>query len=145
MDAWRLFYIDVLRQRVPPGHPLNKPANEPANEGDEQGDDIEREIRLQEARIRLTEAQALAQELKNLRDERVVVDTAFCSFALSRLANDIASILDSIPLSMQRRFVDIDKAQLEFLKKLIAKAMNNATATSGKIPEMLDEYIDSTS
>ncbi|WP_238392827.1 terminase small subunit [Buttiauxella sp. 3AFRM03] len=100
---------------------------------------------MQEARIRLTEAQALAQELKNLRDERGVVDTAFCSFALSRLENDIASILDSIPLSMQRRFVDIGKAQLEFLKKLIAKATNNATTTSGKIPEMLDEYIDSAS
>ncbi|WP_234262269.1 terminase small subunit [Klebsiella aerogenes] len=95
-------------------------------------------------RYRLTKEQADAQELKNMKDKCLVVDTAFCTFALSRLANDIASVLDGIPLAMQRRYPDMDKPQLDYLKTQVAKAMNLAVRTSEKIPEMLDEYIDST-
>ncbi|WP_436233196.1 terminase small subunit [Escherichia coli] len=54
-------------------------------------------------RHRLTRAQADAQELKNARDSAEVVETAFCTFVLSRIAGEIASILDGIPLSVQRR------------------------------------------
>lgn len=110
----------------------------------EDGENEGRDIRLQNARIRLTEAQAYAQELKNLKDEKLVVDTEFCSFALSRLANDISAILDSIPLSMQRRFVDMDEAQLNYLKVSIAKAMNAAVMAGEKIPGALDEYLERT-
>ena len=94
-------------------------------------------------RYRLTKAQADAQELKNLRDEGKVIDTEFACHALSRVANDIAAILDGIPLSMQRSFVDMDKRQLDHLKTLIAKAMNKAVETANKIPEMADEWIAS--
>ncbi|EEW7209700.1 TPA: terminase small subunit [Escherichia coli] len=59
-------------------------------------------------RHRLTRAQADAQELKNARDSAEVVETAFCTFVLSRIAGEIASILDGIPLSVQRRFEDTD-------------------------------------
>ncbi|ENK6471211.1 DNA-packaging protein, partial [Escherichia coli] len=45
-------------------------------------------------RHRLTRAQADAQELKNARDSAEVVETAFCTFVLSRIAGEIASILD---------------------------------------------------
>lgn len=94
-------------------------------------------------RYRLTKAQADAQELKNLRDEGKVIDTEFACHALSRVANDIAAILDGIPLSMQRSFVDMDKRQIDHLKTLIAKAMNKAVETANKIPEMADEWIAS--
>ncbi|MCS2152384.1 terminase small subunit [Scandinavium goeteborgense] len=107
---------------------------------EEDGEDLDKKLLL--ARISLTEEQASAQRLKNLKDEKLVVDTAFCSFALSRLANDIASILDGIPLSMQRRFSDMEKSQLDYLKTQVAKTMNLAVRTCEKIPEMLDEYID---
>ncbi|WP_244587338.1 terminase small subunit, partial [Escherichia coli] len=50
-------------------------------------------------RHRLTRAQADAQELKNARDSAEVVETAFCTFVLSRIAGEIASILDGIPLN----------------------------------------------
>lgn len=56
-------------------------------------------------RWRLTKAQADAQELKNAKDVAEVVETAFCVFVLSRVAAEIAGILDGIPLSMQRRFL----------------------------------------
>ncbi|EFA6329502.1 hypothetical protein E3C62_13755 [Escherichia coli] len=71
-----------------------------ASEADLQPGTIEYE------RHRLTRAQADAQELKNARDSAEVVETAFCTFVLSRIAGEIASILDGIPLSVQRRFQD---------------------------------------
>ncbi|EJF9202516.1 terminase small subunit [Escherichia coli] len=59
-----------------------------ASEADLQPGTIEYE------RHRLTRAQADAQELKNARDSAEVVETAFCTFVLSRIAGEIASILD---------------------------------------------------
>lgn len=57
-------------------------------------------------RHRLTRAQADAQELKNARDSAEVVETAFCTFVLSRIAGEIASILDGrgIPTSPASRW-----------------------------------------
>ncbi len=57
-------------------------------------------------RHRLTRAQADAQELKNARDSAEVVETAFCTFVLSRIAGEIASILDGrgIPISPVSRW-----------------------------------------
>jgi phage terminase Nu1 subunit (DNA packaging protein) len=48
-------------------------------------------------RYRLTRSQADAQELKNAKSSAEVVETAFCTFVLSRVAGEIASILDGIP------------------------------------------------
>ncbi|WP_109042886.1 DNA-packaging protein, partial [Escherichia coli] len=68
-------------------------------------------------RHRLTRAQADAQELKNARDSAEVVETAFCTFVLSRIAGEIASILDGIPLSVQRRFPELENRHVDFLKR----------------------------
>lgn len=95
-------------------------------------------------RYRLTKEQADAQELKNMRDKCLVVDTAFCTFALSRLANDIASVLDGITLAMQRRFPEMGKSQCDYLKMQVSKAMNLAARTSDNIPDMLVKYIELT-
>ncbi|MCV5282185.1 DNA-packaging protein, partial [Escherichia coli] len=73
-----------------------------ASEADLQPGTIEYE------RHRLTRAQADAQELKNARDSAEVVETAFCTFVLSRIAGEIASILDGLPLSVQRRFPELE-------------------------------------
>ncbi|HGB5075863.1 TPA: terminase small subunit [Salmonella enterica subsp. enterica serovar Eastbourne] len=64
------------------------------------------EERLLQARIDLTEEQAVAQRLKNQVTEGKMVDTGFCVFFLSRLAMDLSSTLDAIPLAMQRKFPD---------------------------------------
>lgn len=71
-----------------------------ASEADLQPGTIEYE------RHRLTHAQADAQELKNARDSAEVVETAFCTFVLSRIAGEIASILDGrgIPTSPASRW-----------------------------------------
>lgn len=62
---------------------------------------------LLRVRIRLLTAQAEAQELKNERDRGDVIDTEFCLYALSKLASQISSIMDSLPLTMQRSFPQI--------------------------------------
>ncbi|HHN9480802.1 TPA: terminase small subunit, partial [Escherichia coli] len=81
-----------------------------ASEADLQPGTIEYE------RHRLTRAQADAQELKNARDSAEVVETAFCTFVLSRIAGEIASILDGLPLSVQRRFPELENRHVDFLK-----------------------------
>ncbi|ELC20358.1 terminase small subunit [Escherichia sp. KTE11] len=93
-------------------------------------------------RHRLTRAQADAQELKNARDSAEVVETAFCTFVLSRIAGEIASILDGIPLSVQRRFPELENRHVDFLKRDIIKAMNKAAALDELIPGLLSEYIE---
>ncbi|EHD5461705.1 terminase small subunit [Escherichia coli] len=93
-------------------------------------------------RHRLTRAQADAQELKNARDSAEVVETAFCTFVLSRIAGEIASILDGIPLSVQRRFPELENRHVDFLKRDIIKAMNKAAALDElihHIPEQLSK------
>jgi phage terminase Nu1 subunit (DNA packaging protein) len=95
-------------------------------------------------RWRLTKAQADAQELKNAKDMAEVVETAFCVFVLSRVAAEIAGILDGIPLSMQRRFPELENRHIEFLKRDVVKAMNKAAATGELVPELLNEYIEQT-
>ncbi|HAV9016218.1 TPA: DUF1983 domain-containing protein [Escherichia coli] len=100
-----------------------------ASEADLQPGTIEYE------RHRLTRAQADAQELKNARDSAEVVETAFCTFVLSRIAGEIASILDGIPLSVQRRFPELENRHVDFLKRDIIKAMNKAAALDELITE----------
>ncbi|MBS9205018.1 DNA-packaging protein, partial [Escherichia coli] len=41
---------------------------------------------------------------------------------------EIASILDGIPLSVQRRFPELENRHVDFLKRDIIKAMNKAAA-----------------
>lgn len=93
-------------------------------------------------RHRLTRAQADAQELKNAKESAEVVETAFCTFVLSRIAGEIASILDGIPLSVQRRFPELENRHIDFLKMDIIKAMNKAAALDEMIPGLLSEYIE---
>lgn len=104
-----------------------------------QGDDID-DLELLKARIRLTNAQADAQELKNARESGEVVDTAFCTFVLSAIAGEIASIMDSIPLSVSRRFPELEKRHVDFIRMDVIKAMNKAAALDEIIPDLLTRY-----
>ncbi len=65
-----------------------------------------------------------------------MVETAFCTFVLSRIAGEIASILDGIPLSVQRRFPELENRHVDFLKRDIIKAMNKAAALDELISEV---------
>ena len=100
--------------------------------------------RLLQARVNLTEEQAIAQRLKNQVAEHKVIDTAFSIFALSRLSGELASVLDSIPLSMQRKFPELTGRQLAYLKELVAKGANKCVESAEKMKEFADEYYRNT-
>ncbi|ESN54060.1 MULTISPECIES: terminase small subunit [Enterobacteriaceae] len=106
----------------------------------EQGGDID-DAELLKARIRLTNAQADAQELKNARETGEVIDTAFATYALSKLAGEVGAIMDSLPLAISRQFPGMEKRYLDSIKKEVSKAMNRASHISDEIPEMAERYI----
>ncbi|MFO6427320.1 terminase small subunit [Escherichia coli] len=49
-------------------------------------------------------------------------------------------LLDGIPLSVQRRFPELENRHVDFLKRDITKAMNKAAALDELIPGLLSEY-----
>ncbi|HFO6336918.1 TPA: terminase small subunit, partial [Escherichia coli] len=96
---------------------------------------------LLRVRIRLMTAQAEAQELKNERERGEVIDTKFCIYAISKLAQQISSIMDSLPLTMQRRFPDIRPYMLDELKREIVKACNACARLDENLPQILADYL----
>ena len=99
---------------------------------------------LLRVRIRLLTAQAEAQELKNERDRGDVIDTEFCMYALSKLASQISSIMDSLPLTMQRSFPHITPAMLDGLKREVVKACNASARVADNLPQILADYLNET-
>ncbi|EOM0380555.1 terminase small subunit, partial [Escherichia coli] len=93
---------------------------------------------------RLLTAQAEAQELKNERDRGDVIDTEFCLYALSKLASQISSIMDSLPLTMQRSFPQITPAMLDRLKREVVKACNASARVADNLPQILADYLKET-
>lgn len=106
----------------------------------EQGGDID-DAELLKARIRLTNAQADAQELKNARETGEVIETAFATYALSKLAGEVGAIMDSLPLAISRQFPGMEKRYLDAIKKEVSKAMNRASRVSELIPSLANDYI----
>ncbi|EGO4198396.1 terminase small subunit [Escherichia coli] len=99
---------------------------------------------LLRVRIRLLTAQAEAQELKNERERGDVIDTEFCMYALSKLASQISSIMDSLPLTMQRNFPQMPPAMLHGLKREVVKACNASARVADNLPQILADYLKET-
>ncbi|EFO2124101.1 DUF1983 domain-containing protein [Escherichia coli O106] len=106
-----------------------------ASEADLQPGTIEYE------RHRLTRAQADAQELKNARDSAEVVETAFCTFVLSRIAGEIASILDGIGKThlAQELWTQIDNGQLA---PDLAEIRTSITDVSNEITQTVNKKLE---
>lgn len=102
------------------------------------------EAKLTQERLRLTAAQAVGQELKNRITERKSVPVEFALFVLSRIAAEIASGLDTLPLTLKRRHPDLEVRHIESVQREIAKVRNRAALLDERLPELLDEYLDST-
>ncbi|RNJ04011.1 terminase small subunit [Escherichia coli] len=92
-------------------------------------------------RYRLTKAQADGQELKNARETGEVIDTEFVLCALRGLANQISSIMDSLPLTMQRQFPGMTPTMLDGLRKETARACNACAKTADNLPRILKDYL----
>ncbi|KAE9777518.1 terminase small subunit [Escherichia coli] len=92
-------------------------------------------------RYRLTKAQADGQELKNTRETGEVIDTGFCMYALSKLAQQISTIMNSLPLTMQRQFPAMTPAMIDGLRRETARACNACAKTADNLPRILKDYL----
>jgi len=110
---------------------------------DEDEEDGGTDARLQQERLRLTAAQAEGQELKNEVTKRNLVPVEFATFALSRLSAEVASILDTLPLTIKRKHPDIETRQMDTLHRELAKARNQAATLDERLDTLLDDYLAS--
>lgn len=102
--------------------------------------DPEVEAKLMQERLRLTAAQADAQEMKNMVSERAMVPVGFAVFALSRTISSVAAKLDTVPLLHKRKHPDLDVRHIESLQRDIAEIRNAAADLADDIPDLIDEY-----
>lgn len=98
-----------------------------------------------EEEYKLTKARRISQELKNEEKEGLLIATDFATFALSRIAAQIATILDTLPLSMRRAHPDLEPRHIDALTREIAKARNKAAEVDELLPELVEEYVESLS
>lgn len=108
---------------------------------DAEGIDPLLEYKLTQERLRLTAAQADAQEKKNQVAEKLLVPVPFATFALAKIAAQIGSKLETVGKTVSRRHPDIDPRILETLEREIALARNVSAKAADDLPEILDEYL----
>lgn len=128
----------VLEHRLAELAAKHQPNTTP--DGEELDPFIEHKIEVQ--RHRLLAAQSEGQEQKNAEKAKRLVDTGFTTFALSRMAAEIATVLDTLPLTMKRKHPDLETRHLETLMRELAKARNQAAGLDHRLPGYLDEFIN---
>ncbi|KJK17154.1 terminase small subunit [Pseudomonas sp. 2(2015)] len=94
-------------------------------------------------RLRLTKGQADAQESKNKVSDKELVPVGFMVFALASLSAQLASTLNTVHKNVKRKHPDINVRHLEAVESEIAVTRNEAVALADRIPELLNEYINS--
>lgn len=98
---------------------------------------------IETERLRLTSAQVDAQELKNEIARAEVVPVDFATFTLSRVANEAAGILDSLPLHIKRRHPEAGDKVLQTIRWELSKSMNAlAGINETALPGIIDEYLE---
>ena len=136
IDACRTAYIGYLRGLA------SGQVKRPEARDDPDDFDPLVENKLQQERLRLTAAQAEGQELKNDITRRQSVPTEFATFVMSKLAAEVASILDTLPLTLKRRHPDLEVRHIESVQRELAKARNRASELDERLPGLLNEYLD---
>ncbi|MGP8722938.1 terminase small subunit [Pseudomonas aeruginosa] len=108
---------------------------------DAEGLDPLAEKKLLQERLRLTTAQAYAQEQKNQVQDKLLVPVPFATFALAKIAAKIGSALETVCKTVSRRHPDADPLVMESFEREIALARNLSAEFSDDIPGILDEYL----
>jgi len=122
----------------------NRVANERKKSISKPLEDEDEKPNIDFERYRLVKAQADGQELKNEKDRKEVVEVAFCSFVLSRIAAQISPVLDQIHIRVKRKFPDMPERTIDAIRAEVIKSQNTAAELANGIEDLLDEYISST-
>lgn len=137
LDACRLAYISYL-QGLTSGQV--KPAMETRGLAAEEEIDPLAEEKLLQARLRLTEAQAKSQELKNEVTEGRQASVEFMSFALGKVVPAISSTFDTLVMVMRRRHPDLQPRHVDTLEREAIKIRNACAKFGDDLPGIFDEY-----
>lgn len=124
LDECRQRYLNHLRAKI---------------NGEKDGEDDELD-ELKEEKVLLTRAQRQKLDLEYQEKIGQLIPAEVLTFVIGKVAPDVAGIMDTIPLKMQRRHPDVTPNQLNTLQTEIAKAMNLMAAAGEKVPEYLEEY-----
>lgn len=135
LDDCRLAYIRNLRGQA------SGQVKSPEAGAEEVLDPMLEQKREQEEYL-LTRERRIGQQQKNELSARKVVPSEFAIFSLSKLAAEVAAILDTLPLTMKRKHPDLEPRHLDTLSRELAKARNQAAGLHETIPEHLNEYHD---
>ncbi|MDO9406260.1 MAG: terminase small subunit [Polaromonas sp.] len=112
---------------------------------DNNGDPIDPliEYKQLQQKLRLTTEQADAQEMRNRVKAKKLVPVDFCLFALGKLSAMLGSTLDTVHVKVKRKCPDIEVRHLEAVQREVAVARNDAVDLADKLPELLDEFVES--
>ena len=118
LNACRFHYINYLRNQAIEARSQKEAEAEPGT--------------LESERLRLTAAQAEAQELKNEQQKQNLLSIDFVTWTLAKVSDSAAGVLVSLPLNIARKHPEITTAQIEEIKRQTAKSSNEIKEESLK-------------
>ncbi|MFB8829066.1 terminase small subunit [Azotobacter sp. CWF10] len=136
IDAARIAYIRYQRSLCDGSAKPDMP--DPPEEED---DSVERQ--LTQERLRLTAAQAEAQELKNEVTKKRLIPADFITFAFAKFIPAAGSIFDTVVATLRRRHPDLTPGQLDSISRELTKARNTIAQAADRLPEWHEKFIDS--
>lgn len=112
---------------------------------DDNGDPLDPLIEYKhlQQKLRLTTEQADGQAMRNQVKAKKLVPVDFCLFALGKLSAMLGSTLDTVHVKVKRKCPDIEVRHLEAVQREVAVARNDAVKLADRLPELLDEFVES--
>jgi phage terminase Nu1 subunit (DNA packaging protein) len=114
-----------------------------AESGDDMGGDpLKVKLELDKKRVRLTEAQAIHQEMKNEMMRHEVAPFAFITFVLGKTSNAIAGVMDAMPVELMRK-LSLKPQEVEKVRAVASMAADSIASLGDEqwLEERFDEFL----
>jgi phage terminase Nu1 subunit (DNA packaging protein) len=92
-------------------------------------------------RYRLTKAQADNMEIKNELAKGKAAPVNILQMCLSKVAGEVAGLLDGIPLDVKRKDPNLDSQSIENIKRICVKAQNAMSKIDDILDQVLNDYL----
>lgn len=146
LDDCRVAYIRHLRRRTIGRPPGNLAQQASAQSRPAPADDANAIPNIEAQREReeylLIKERRITQQQKNEVAAQKLVPTEFAIFTLSKIAAEIATVLDTLPMTMKRKHPDLETRHIDTLLRELARARNIASSLDESVPELLDEFFE---
>jgi phage terminase Nu1 subunit (DNA packaging protein) len=112
---------------------------------DDDGNPLDPLIEYKQAqqKLRLTTEQADAQAMRNQVKAKKLVPVDFNIFALGKIFAAMGSALDTVHVKVKRKCPDIEVRHVDAVQHVVAVTRNELVKLADKIPEYLDEFVQS--